>query len=98
MKNTSLAEINKQAKNMTVYDDVLDGRFRDRLKLDNQTVSLTITNTTTQHAGRYELQTNSVSKSFKITVFDCKYIYISPVLYLNQYKDAINNPTPFCFC
>ncbi len=29
-ENTLIAEINV----MTVYDDVLDGRFRDRLKLD----------------------------------------------------------------
>ncbi|KTF93875.1 hypothetical protein cypCar_00048134 [Cyprinus carpio] len=54
---------------MTVYDDVLDGRFRDRLKLDNQTGSLTITDTRTTDSGRYKLQMNSVGKCFKITVF-----------------------------
>ncbi|XP_026054672.1 SLAM family member 9-like [Carassius auratus] len=45
---------------MTVYDDVLDGRFRDRLRLDDQTGSLTITNTTTQHAGVYVLWINQI--------------------------------------
>ncbi|XDV22899.1 hypothetical protein PO909_027668 [Leuciscus waleckii] len=65
---TLIAEINVTADRLTVYDDVLDGRFRDRLKLNNQTGSLTITNTTTEHAGRYELLTNSESKGFRLYV------------------------------
>ncbi|XP_026054550.1 uncharacterized protein LOC113040414, partial [Carassius auratus] len=69
-ENTLLAKINKQTNIMTVYDDVLDGRFRNRLKLDHQTGCLTITNTRPEHSGRYELQTNSVRKYFKITVFN----------------------------
>ncbi len=68
-ENTSVAEINVTADSMTVYDDVLDGRFRDRLKLDNQTGSLTLTDTTTQHAGDYELQINNVRKCFLLTVY-----------------------------
>ncbi|XP_067253124.1 SLAM family member 5-like [Chanodichthys erythropterus] len=57
--DTLIAEINKQNDRFTVYDDDLDGRFRDRLKLDNQTGSLIITNITMKHAGDYELWTNT---------------------------------------
>ncbi|XP_058618079.1 uncharacterized protein LOC131531382 [Onychostoma macrolepis] len=68
-ENTLIAQISVQADSMTVYNDVLDGRFRDRLKLDDQTGSLTITNIRTEHTGLYELLTNSVSKSFSLTVY-----------------------------
>ncbi len=68
-ENTLIAQINVMDGSMTVYDDVLDERFRDRLKLDDQTGSLTITNTRTEHTGLYQLQTNSVSKNFSLTVY-----------------------------
>ncbi|XDV24062.1 hypothetical protein PO909_028343 [Leuciscus waleckii] len=69
-ENTVIAEINVLADRITVYDDVPDGRFRDRLKLDHQTGSLTITNTTTEHTGDYQLEVkNRVSKSFSLTVY-----------------------------
>uniref|UniRef100_A0A8C1SWW5 Immunoglobulin domain-containing protein n=1 Tax=Cyprinus carpio TaxID=7962 RepID=A0A8C1SWW5_CYPCA len=68
-ENILIAEIDKQTNSMTVYDDVLDGRFRNRLKLNKQTGSLTITNTTTQHAGAYELDINNVRKRFLLAVY-----------------------------
>ncbi|XP_016344359.1 SLAM family member 5-like [Sinocyclocheilus anshuiensis] len=52
--------------------DVLDGRFRDRLKLDHQTGSLTITNITIEHAGDYEQQIRGaklLSKTFSVSVY-----------------------------
>ncbi|XDV22879.1 hypothetical protein PO909_027659 [Leuciscus waleckii] len=74
-ENTLIAEINKRADRITVYDDVLDGRFRDRLKLDKQTGSLTITNTRTEYAGDYKLLMISggrlcSSKAFRVYVYD----------------------------
>ncbi|XP_067271062.1 SLAM family member 9-like [Pseudorasbora parva] len=53
------------------YNDT-DGRFRDRLKLDHQTGSLTITNISTEHAGDYQLLIKGVkqsSKSFSVSVY-----------------------------
>ncbi|XP_048038315.1 uncharacterized protein LOC125263347 [Megalobrama amblycephala] len=74
---TLIAKINKQTNSFTVYDDVLDGRFRDRLKLDNQTGSLTITNTTMKNAGYYKVRTNSARKSFDLTVRVVKEISVT---------------------
>ncbi|XDV23587.1 hypothetical protein PO909_028108 [Leuciscus waleckii] len=49
-----------------------DGRFRDRLKLDDQTGSLTITNTRTEHTGVYQLEIHGLkltTKSFNVSVY-----------------------------
>ncbi len=54
-ENTLIVQMNIMDGSMTVFDGVLDGRFRNRLKMDHQTGSLTITNTRTEHAGYYKL-------------------------------------------
>ncbi|XP_052446491.1 hemicentin-2-like [Carassius gibelio] len=67
-----IAEISREKQIFYKYDNVPDGIFRDRLKLDNQTGSLTIMNITTQHAGLYELQISGAkltSKTFSVSVY-----------------------------
>ncbi|XP_016113133.1 SLAM family member 5-like [Sinocyclocheilus grahami] len=52
--------------------DVTDERFRDRLKLDHQTGSLTLKNISSEHAGLYELEINGAkltSKTFSVSVY-----------------------------
>ncbi|KAG1946348.1 hypothetical protein F2P79_013814 [Pimephales promelas] len=71
-ENSLIAEISRSAGIFTTYDDVPDGRFRDRLKLDDQTGSLTITHTTTEHTGDYRLEIRGAkrsSKTFNVSVY-----------------------------
>jgi len=67
-----LAEINVINDSIAVYDDVPDGRFRDRLKVDNQTGSLTITHITTEHARDYEVNTNQPMQTVFILTINCE--------------------------
>uniref|UniRef100_A0A8C2D3D1 Ig-like domain-containing protein n=1 Tax=Cyprinus carpio TaxID=7962 RepID=A0A8C2D3D1_CYPCA len=67
-----IVKISNEKQIFSTYDDVPDERFRDRLKVDHQTGSLTITNITTQHAGVYEQQRRGArlsSKTFSVSVY-----------------------------
>ncbi|XP_058616342.1 SLAM family member 5-like [Onychostoma macrolepis] len=66
-----IAKIKKQQQIFSTFNGT-DGRFRDRLKLDNQTGFLTITNITTQHAGLYKLDITGEklsSHTFDVSVY-----------------------------
>ncbi|XDV23745.1 hypothetical protein PO909_028183, partial [Leuciscus waleckii] len=70
-ENYLLAKIKKKKQIVSTYNST-DERFRDRLKLDDQTGSLTIMNTTTEHAGVYKLQiirAKKSSKTFSVSVY-----------------------------
>jgi len=68
-KGARIAEINGDQSKIC-EDDACPEIFRDRLKLDHQTGSLTITNTRNTHSGLYELQITSrrSEKKFNVTV------------------------------
>nr|XP_021325348.1 uncharacterized protein LOC101884288 [Danio rerio] len=65
-----IPQISRSGGIVSTYD-CPDGRFRDRLKLDNQTGSLTIINIRFDHAGVYKLDINEIkltSKTFRLSV------------------------------
>ncbi|KAI7789609.1 hypothetical protein IRJ41_012042 [Triplophysa rosa] len=50
-----IAKDDKEDNKSSIYDGVLDGRFRDRLKLDDQTGSLIISDVKTTDSGVYKI-------------------------------------------
>ncbi|XP_073718041.1 uncharacterized protein [Misgurnus anguillicaudatus] len=65
-----IARINGDANLLKIYDDVLDERFSSRLKMNNQTGDLTITNITTQHNGVYKLEITNRATTTKTFIFN----------------------------
>uniref|UniRef100_A0A8C1UGV9 Ig-like domain-containing protein n=1 Tax=Cyprinus carpio TaxID=7962 RepID=A0A8C1UGV9_CYPCA len=70
-ENIMIAKIYGKDNTSRFYEDSADGRFRDRLKLD-QTGSLIITNTRTTDSGEYKVTTRSSETPlniFSLTVY-----------------------------
>ncbi|XP_073717498.1 uncharacterized protein [Misgurnus anguillicaudatus] len=71
-QKSTIAQINREPKGnkISINDDVLDGRFKDRLQVNDQTGDLTITDITTQHTGVYEVEitvrSKIIQKSFNV--------------------------------
>ncbi len=77
--DTLISEITGD-QNKICTDDQCDERFKDRLRLDHQTGSLTITNTRTTDTGEYKLLIHSsrfsIIRSFSVTVIgECHLVH-----------------------
>ncbi|XP_056304477.1 uncharacterized protein LOC130216610 [Danio aesculapii] len=69
-ENSLIAKITTEKQNFTFYGP--DRRFKDRLKLDSQTGSLTIMNIRSEHAGDYKLDISGsklISKTYRLSVY-----------------------------
>ncbi|XP_016388093.1 SLAM family member 9-like [Sinocyclocheilus rhinocerous] len=92
-ENSLIAQINRASGNFFTYND---GRFRDRLKLNNKTGSLTITNITTEHAGLYKLEIIAVklsSKTFSVSVYARLSV---PIIISNSSQCSSSSSSSYC--
>ncbi|XP_042611979.1 uncharacterized protein LOC122144841 [Cyprinus carpio] len=88
-EDTLIAEIKGETREMTTHEGP-DGRFKNRLKLDETTGSLTITEILTKHAGLYTLKIRrgretlkkrfnvSVSERMRRSVMEGDYVLLNP--------------------
>ncbi|XP_073721578.1 SLAM family member 5-like isoform X2 [Misgurnus anguillicaudatus] len=91
-----IAEINKEANKFLKYANVLDGRFRDRLQVNNQTGDLTITNINTEDSGLYHINIRSnriTSHRFNVIVYARLPV---PVITRNSSQCSSSSANPNC--
>ncbi|XP_056614085.1 uncharacterized protein LOC130429508 [Triplophysa dalaica] len=68
-----IAKDDKEDNKSSIYDDILDGRFRDRLKLDDQTGSLIISHVKNTDAGIYKLKISSNNRQTQYKSFSVSF-------------------------
>ncbi|XP_059426014.1 uncharacterized protein LOC132160283 isoform X2 [Carassius carassius] len=94
---TCIALINKEEGTVSTYDDVLDGKFRNRLKLDHQTGSLTITNTRNTDSGLYTVNIKGTNTTttyrFNLTVYARLHV---PVISSNSSQNPSSSSQQNC--
>nr|AAI53990.1 Zgc:171601 protein [Danio rerio] len=97
--STRIAQINNAINKISVYNEVLNGKFRGKLSLDAQTGSLTIANATSQHAGLYELNTvggnDVLSKQFRVIILAH---LPAPVLMRNSSQCSSSSSSSVQYC
>ncbi|XP_065095944.1 CD48 antigen-like [Paramisgurnus dabryanus] len=61
-EETLIAEYYIDSSSISISDTFLDGRYTDRLQVNDQNGALTITNITTHHSGLYQMITTTSSR------------------------------------
>nr|XP_017208713.2 T-cell surface antigen CD2-like [Danio rerio] len=96
-ENSLIAKIKIKKQNLSTYDGP-DMRFRDRLKLDNRTGSLTIMNIRSEHAGDYKMQISGekiIIKTFSVSVYARLPV---PVLIFNSSQCSSSSSSSVQYC